>query len=498
MYDEDLTIYLKSKIKNSSREAEKIHNSSKKLFRSKVKFNKSKSLGSSLLIEFIPNMQNSTVIVKYAGNNQDGVWRAHGKYLSRENSQHEDSKGFGFNDKNDDIDIPTTLDNWQNENDPRLWKIIVSPEFGDILDLKEHTQLLVNQIEKDLSSNITWVAIDHYNTDNPHVHLIIRGVDELGNALDIDPNYLKAGIRQRSREIATNQLGYRTPKYADLSRTKQIDSDRMTSLDNQIVAHSQETNNGYLLKLGSIDKDQDYKIDVIKRLKKLESLGIATKTSKLTWKIDKDIKIKLKDIGRRAAGIKILARHIGKMSDPNLELVYSNFNKPGDAISGKILGAGLDPDTDKPYLLIEGIDGKVHYVSQTNKIHSKRLSSDLVDGHLATIRVKSFKKEEGKDVKEIQYLDIKDYGKINKDQMPTELIDDHIIDSIKKSQHLTQSLNHNTSFTDKFYNQVNSRLCEFKTHNIITQENGFLKLQHNWKDLYKKMLGKTISVDRSV
>jgi hypothetical protein len=498
MNDDDLSITLHPRIRKSAYDAEKLASGFKKATTKivKPKFNKSKSLGSSMLIEFVPHMQNSTVIVKYTNNKQDGSWRAHGNYLARENAQHEKSKGLGFNEDSDQVDIATILGNWQDQNDPRLWKIIISPEFGEKLDLKEHTKVLTAQIEKDLGTKIEWVAIDHYNTDNPHVHLVIRGIDKLGNNLDIDPNYLKSGIRQRSREIATNQLGYRTAKYESIGREKQIDSDRFTSLDGQIISQSTElASGGYLLKLDRLNKDQDYKIDIIKRLKKLSSLGLVTKTSKLTWQIDPEIKTKLKDIGRQAAGIKILERHIRKMSDPNLELVYSNFSKPGDTISGKILGLGLDPDTEKPYLLIEGIDGKAHYVSHAASISSKRLNSDLVDGNLASLTVKSFKKEEGKEIKEIQYLDVKYYGKMIKNQIPAKLIDDYIIDSIFKSQHPIKSLNKTTSFTNQFYNQVNNRLLEFKQHNIINQKASIFKLQHNWHKLYQKLIGQSRSID---
>jgi type IV secretory pathway VirD2 relaxase len=35
------------------------------------------------------------------------------------------------------------------------------------LALKAHTQALVSHLEGDLRTRLEWVAIDHYNTDNP-------------------------------------------------------------------------------------------------------------------------------------------------------------------------------------------------------------------------------------------------------------------------------------------------------------------------------------------
>ena len=42
-------------------------------------------------------------------------------------------------------------------------------------DLKDHASELMGQMEKDLATRLDWVGVDHWNTDNPHVHIILRG-----------------------------------------------------------------------------------------------------------------------------------------------------------------------------------------------------------------------------------------------------------------------------------------------------------------------------------
>lgn len=42
------------------------------------------------------------------------------------------------------------------------------------------TRDLVRQMEADLGTRLDWAAVSHWNTDNPHVHLIVRGVDQAG------------------------------------------------------------------------------------------------------------------------------------------------------------------------------------------------------------------------------------------------------------------------------------------------------------------------------
>ena len=56
-----------------------------------------------------------------------------------------------------------------------MWKLILSPESGEALDLVDHTRRLMSAMERDLGTRLEWVAIDHHNTDNPHVHVALPG-----------------------------------------------------------------------------------------------------------------------------------------------------------------------------------------------------------------------------------------------------------------------------------------------------------------------------------
>lgn len=49
----------------------------------------------------------------------------------------------------------------------------------------------MQQFEQDVGTRCDWVAIDHYNTDHPHVDLLIQGVNEIRKALEIDQTILK-------------------------------------------------------------------------------------------------------------------------------------------------------------------------------------------------------------------------------------------------------------------------------------------------------------------
>jgi hypothetical protein len=157
--------------------------------------------------------------------------------LAREGAQREGGKGRGFSAEREDINLTATLRGWQRAGDARLWKFIVSPEHADRLDLKAHARALVSQMERDLGTRLKWVAIDHYNTDNAHVHLLVRGRDARGQALQIHPDYLKQGIRRRSQDLATQVLGYRSEREIVQSRGQTVDRLRFTDLDRALVRH---------------------------------------------------------------------------------------------------------------------------------------------------------------------------------------------------------------------------------------------------------------------
>src|SRR5262245_47255093 len=136
--------------------------------------------------------QRCAVRVIYANGSTPGQWRAHGRYLARETATHEeDTRALGFTAGGECIDVETTLNGWQRTGDARLWKIIISPEFGDRMDLRKHTRELMERMARELGP-LEWVAVAHYNTDHPHIHVALRGVTE-GRELRFSKDYIKHG-----------------------------------------------------------------------------------------------------------------------------------------------------------------------------------------------------------------------------------------------------------------------------------------------------------------
>src|SRR6267154_6037699 len=85
--------------------------------------------------------QRVAVRVNYSANKNPGQWKAHGSYVARESATQGGRAGeAGFDAIKQSLNIPVTLDNWQVAGDERFFKIIVSPEFADRLNLRQHTR----------------------------------------------------------------------------------------------------------------------------------------------------------------------------------------------------------------------------------------------------------------------------------------------------------------------------------------------------------------------
>src|SRR5262249_44884195 len=121
--------------------------------------------------------QRCAVRVVYSKNTTAGQWRAHGRYLARDTATLEhDVEGAGFTAKQERIDIAAELERWQAAGDPLLWKLIISPEFGDRADLPRLTRELMLRMAEDLETDLQWIAVAHHNTGHPHVHIALRGI----------------------------------------------------------------------------------------------------------------------------------------------------------------------------------------------------------------------------------------------------------------------------------------------------------------------------------
>ena len=95
------------------------------------------------------------------------------------------------------------------------------------------------RMETDLHTSLEWAAVAHFNTEHPHVHIALRGLDKRDEEFKLDREYVSNGLRSVAQHFATVQLGYRTEQDASLALRRQVPLQRFTPLDRLIVARAQ-------------------------------------------------------------------------------------------------------------------------------------------------------------------------------------------------------------------------------------------------------------------
>jgi type IV secretory pathway VirD2 relaxase len=227
----------------------------------------------------------SVVKASFSRNRKSRAWTAHARYLSRPGAQQELAKGLGFDAAREGIDLQATVRDWE-KNDKLMWRVIVSPEDADRLNLHDHVRELVGQMESDLGTRLDWVAIDHHNTDDAHVHLLVRGVRQDGRPLEIDREYLRSGLRTRSQEIATRELGPRLEPEMLHARERVIRREQWTEIDRALQLKADE--NGVVSYDRLQPRSESARIRAeqeIDRLEFLSRLGVARRVDERSWQL---------------------------------------------------------------------------------------------------------------------------------------------------------------------------------------------------------------------
>ena len=245
------------------------------------------------------------------------------------------------------------------QGEPHQFRMIISPEDAHELNLTEYTRELMKRVETDLGRKLVWTAANHYNTDNPHTHLVISGRDEAGKEVWIDREYISHGLRNRARELATQELGPRQDHEIEAALNKEITQDRFTSLDWKI----EQVSHGNLVDLSVYPDDIDARRlhgKLIARLEHLVSYGLAEKDAGKEYLLQEGWGSVLREMGERGDIIKTL--HQETQADPSKYRIYDQ--EAHDAVlTGRLVKSGLhDELNDRFYIIVEGQDGSAHYV----------------------------------------------------------------------------------------------------------------------------------------
>ncbi|ESW78135.1 relaxase/mobilization nuclease and DUF3363 domain-containing protein [Mesorhizobium sp. M0644] len=298
-------------------------------------------------------------IVKLAGKGVDGA-RAHLRYLQRDGVTREGEPGELYSADSDRVDGKAFID--RADGDRHQFRFIVAPEDGiEYDDLKPLTRRLMAQMEGDLGTKLDWVAVDHFNTGHPHTHIIVRGKDDRGENLVIARDYISSGIREQAAELVSLDLGPRTDREIEQRLRQEMERERFTSIDRQLLR--MRDHEGHV---SPASRDTFRQTLHQGRLRKLERMGLAEEVGSGRWRLDGELEATLRRIGERGDIIKTMHRELtgkGLARSAADYVVHDRSAEQMQPVVGRIVARGLaDEITDRHYLVVDGVDGKSHYV----------------------------------------------------------------------------------------------------------------------------------------
>jgi type IV secretory pathway VirD2 relaxase len=334
--------------------------------------------------------QRVAVRVSYSANKNPGQWKAHGRYVARESAtQGGKSAEAGFNATEQNLDIAATIDKWQGAGDERLFKIIVSPEFGDRLNLQQYARELLHRMEQDLGAQLESVAAVHHNTEHPHVHIALRGVDKKGIPIRLPREYIRGGLRERAEEIATEALGYRSAADAHEAHVREVIQTRYTPLDRILQFSNDGSSSHFVVTVksegGSLSESaRELQKHLAARLMHLQKMGLAQFVGPHQWSVQADFEKVLRTLQQSGDRQKTLAAHGALLSDKRLPLQVTNLRQL-QRVEGRVLLHTEDEQTGKRYMLVECTDAKVRLIYHTSAIEQARSEGKLAVGSFIRI-----------------------------------------------------------------------------------------------------------------
>ncbi len=280
---------------------------------------------------------------------------SHLRYIERDGVSREGDPGQAYGPLTDQADLNAFEE--RGRDDRHQFRFIVSPEDAEQLDdLRTYTRHLMSRMEADLGTRLDWVAVDHWNTDNPHTHIVLRGKDDTGKDLVIARDYIAEGMRNRASELATEWLGPRTELEIQQSLQREVQQERFTSLDRTLLR--ERLAGGLSLKTLANHPRRQL---LIGRLQHLQKLELAHEVRPGHWLLHDDVEATLRAMGERGDIVRTMQRAMG---GTQRELTVFQPGKDSPEVVGRIVAKGLaDELNDRGYLVVDGLDGKAHYLA---------------------------------------------------------------------------------------------------------------------------------------
>ena len=305
--------------------------------------------------------------------------RHHLDYIQRDSAAREGETGLLYS--RDDVMLDGEEFHERGIDDRHQFRVIVSTEDGQELgDLRTYTRNVMAQMERDLGTKLDWVAANHYDTANPHSHVVIRGITDKGSTLIIPRDYISHGMREAAEHVATLELGPTTQIDVAKKLALSVRHDRFTSIDRDLLAKAQNQ----IVDLSKLPLDgSDWSQRFEKwRMKHLSSLGLAEKVGFGKWRLDDNLERTLRRMGDRGDILKTHHRAISRANlDRSLdrEPIYDAAAKLAQPITGRVIEKGvLDDVNDRSYIVLDTLQGEALFVETGREANVAQIERGMV------------------------------------------------------------------------------------------------------------------------
>ncbi|WP_428674760.1 relaxase/mobilization nuclease domain-containing protein [Reyranella sp.] len=307
----------------------------------------------------------------------------HIAYLKREGVTRDGSDARMFDARTEAADEHAFAE--RCEDDRHHFRFIVSPEdAAQLADLRTFTRELMADVERDLGTRLDWVATDHWNTDNPHVHVLIRGKADDGEDLVISRAYISRGFRDRAADRVTLELGPRSELEIRSAREREVGAERWTSLDRALRDIADENGGIADLRPSPADEDPDSRRLMLGRANKLERLGLAEQVGPASWALKPGVEQSLRELSIRGDIIKTMHRALtGAGREPDVTGFAIHGDADPDQVLGRLVARGLhDELKGSAYAIVEGVDGRTHHL----QFSDLEMTGDALPGAIVEAR----------------------------------------------------------------------------------------------------------------
>lgn len=300
----------------------------------------------------------------------------HIAYLQREGVTRDRQRGELFDSDHDRADGDGFAA--RCDTDRHHFRFIVSPEDAvDLSDLRAFTRELLDDMARDMNTPLDWVAAQHWNTDNPHVHILVRGRTSAGEDLVIDREYMRHGLRWRAESRATLELGLRNDQELQAAIRREVSAERWTGLDNDL-ARIQE-------KAGIIDlrydpnADRRHHTNLLGRIDTLSQLGLAHEIEPGQWLLGENAEKTLRNLELRGDIIKSMHQAMSARWPSDLARLQPNQPRPDRSITGRLThDVPISDPSGGAHLVIDGLDGQRYHLHVTDNDSSGDLAAGTI------------------------------------------------------------------------------------------------------------------------